>query len=139
MIFTIKIKLLFGTFAENHWESTIELDSKTTLEDLHFIIQDIVEFDYDHLYEFFISRTPTSRDKVRFDDENEKLYSTTLENLFPLDKGRNLYYLFDYGDHWLFRVSKNRYSIKEPVSMEDFPRMIEESGERPEQYPAWEE
>ena len=72
MIWTFKIELLFGAYAENKWEATVEIDSTSTLEDLHFTIQDVVEFDNDHLYEFYISRTERSRDRVRFDDENEE-------------------------------------------------------------------
>ncbi len=56
MIWTIKIELLFGIYAEESWTASLELDSMSTLEDVHFIIQDTVNFDNDHMYEFYISR-----------------------------------------------------------------------------------
>ncbi len=58
-------------YAEESWSTTIELDSLTTFEDFHYIIQDAVEFDNDHMYEFYIARTDRSRDRIHFDDENQ--------------------------------------------------------------------
>ena len=138
MIWTIKIELLFGMYAEENWSASVELDSMSTLEDLHFIIQDTVNFDNDHMYEFYISRTQRSRERVTFDDENEKVYETTLESLFPLEKNKKLFYLFDYGDSWLFKISKNRKKPHAPEGRKKYPRIIEVKGKTPEQYPEWE-
>ena len=49
MIWTFKIELLFGMYAENKWRAEIELDSALSLESLHYAIQRAVEFDDDHL------------------------------------------------------------------------------------------
>ena len=139
MIWTIRIELLFGMYAEDNWEGIVELDSTSTLEDLHYIIQSAVEFDDDHMYEFYIARTPRSHDKIRFDDENEKVYDTTLENLYPLPKDRKLFYMFDYGDSWLFKITKMRKKPHEPEIGIKYPILIDEKGIIPEQYPDWEE
>ncbi|MBL4608647.1 MAG: hypothetical protein JKY01_12575 [Pseudomonadales bacterium] len=139
MIFVIEIELIFGLYAKDVWQVSIELDSATTLEDLHFIIQEAVEFDNDHMYKFYISRTERSRDRVCFDDENEKIYSTTLENLYPLEKDRKLYYMFDYGDGWLFKITKSRKSPQEQKKSIKYPRIVNEVGKKPEQYPEWED
>jgi hypothetical protein len=138
MIWTVTIELLFGMYAEESWSTTIELDSLTTLEDFHYIIQDAVEFDNDHMYEFYIARTDRSRDRIHFDDENEKIYDTTLESLYPLEKNRKLFYLFDYGDSWLFKVSKSRKKPHDPEKGKQYPRIVEVKGKAPEQYPEWE-
>ena len=138
MIWTIKIELLFGIYADESWNASIELDSMSTLEDLHFIIQDTINFDNDHMYEFYISRTERSRERVTFDDENEKIYETTLENLYPLEKNRKLFYLFDYGDSWLFKITKSRKKPHNPEKGKKYPRIIEVKGKTPEQYPEWE-
>ena len=139
MIWTFKIELYTGEYAENGWGVAVEIDPASTLEELHFTIQDAVEFDNDHLYEFFISKTARSRDRVHFDDENERIYSETLESLYPLEKGKKLYYMFDYGDSWLFKITKSRKSPQEPQQDVEYPRVINEVGEKPEQYPEWEE
>ena len=57
MIWILKIKLLFGAYAEDDWEGEIEVESESTLEDLHFAIIQAVGFDNDHLYEFYVART----------------------------------------------------------------------------------
>ncbi|MCD4786852.1 MAG: hypothetical protein K8R09_01375, partial [Desulfobacterales bacterium] len=48
-------------------------------------------------------------------------------------------YLFDYGDHWLFKVTKSRKKAQDPIQGIEYPRLIEEVGIKPEQYPSWEE
>lgn len=139
MIWTIKIQLLYGRFAEEEWESIVEVESSSTLEDMHYTVQYAVDFDNDHMYEFYVSRTDRSRDRVLFDNENEKIYTTTLENLYPLKKNKNLYYMFDYGDSWLFKISKTRKKLHEPVKGIEYPLLIEEKGRVPEQYPDYED
>lgn len=134
-IITLKVSLLSGAYANGPWEAEIEIESSAPLEDLHFGIQDALEFDDDHLYEFFISRTETSRNRVRFDDEDASLYETTIGSLYPLPERRNLYYLFDYGDDWLFRVANVNKSESVADSRATYPRVVRESGTKPTQYP----
>ena len=139
MIWTLKIKLVFGLYAKDRWEGTLEIDSSSTLDELHGAIQDAVDFDNDHLYEFYVSRTARSRERIRYDDDNEEIFTRTIESIFPLEKDRKLFYMFDYGDSWLFQVSRSR---KKPFSSEagvKYPRLVNELGEKPEQYPVWEE
>lgn len=138
MIWILKIELLFGAYAEEEWEGTIEIEASSTLEYLHFALQDILNFDNDHMYEFYVSRTERSRDRIRYDDENGLVYDLTLEKLYPLGKNRKLFYLFDYGDHWLFKVTKSRKKAQDPIQSIEYPRLIEEVGIKPEQYPSWE-
>jgi hypothetical protein len=139
MIWILKAELLFGTYAEEAWEGTIEIDSSSALENLHFALQDILNFDNDHMYEFYVSRTETSHKRIRYDDENERVYNVTLENLYPLEKNNKLFYLFDYGDSWIFKITKSRKKDQEPVQGIEYPRLVEEVGVKPEQYPSWEE
>ena len=138
MILALKIKLLFGAYAEDDWEGTVEINSSATLENLHFAIQDALDFDNDHLYEFYIARTPRSRERIRFDDEGGEIYSKTIESLYPLADKQCLFYLFDYGDSWLFKITKNRKSLETDPHV-TYPRLVHETGGKPEQYPDWEE
>lgn len=139
MIWIFKVQLLIGVDSQEECIRVIEIDSSSTLEDLHFTIQEAVDFDDDHLYEFYISRTEWSSNRTRFDDENEEIYNVTLENLYPLEKRKQLFYLFDYGDHWLFKISKSRKKPQDPVDGVKYPRIIESIGKNPEQYPDWDE
>ncbi len=139
LIWTFRVELLSGLYAEEECVRVIEIDSSDTLDDLHMAIQDAVGFDNDHLYEFYVARTERSRDKQRFDDENGGIYSTALDDLYPLDKGKKLYYLFDYGDSWRFKITKSRVRPHPPVEGIEYPRVIESTGKNPDQYPDWDE
>ena len=139
MILKLKVTLLFGAYATNKWEGVIEIDSSSLLEDLHFAIQDAVGFDNDHMYEFFTARTERSREKVSFDDENGRVYESTIESLYPLPERRNLYYLFDYADHWFFKVARAGKANHEIDPKLTYPRLALETGTKPVQYPAYDD
>jgi hypothetical protein len=128
LIITLKIKL--GTY----WSADIELDDKSTLEDVHNAIQHAVDFDNDHLYAFFVARTERAGDRVIYDDENGRIYDAMIGDVFPLPPKKQLFYLFDYGDNWIFRVSKARKAPHAPVSGIEYPRVVNETGEKPVQY-----
>ena len=140
MIQILKITLQSGLWAEEPWTATVAVDEASTLEDLHHIIQKAVDFDNDHLYCFYVARTPRSRDRIYYGTdedgyESDALFTTTLESLFPLPKNRKLFYLFDYGDSWTFQVSRTRNKpfLAEPGV--DYPLLMSATGEKPVQYP----
>ena len=139
MIWLFKVELLFGAYAEDDWEGEIEIESSATLEDLHFAIIDAVSFDNDHLYEFYVSGTERSRDRLRFDEDNGEIYNRTIDSLYPLEKGRKLFYMFDYGDHWLFKITKSRKKPQEQKPGQKYPKLVSVKGKAPEQYPVWDE
>ncbi|MFH2059192.1 MAG: hypothetical protein ABIJ59_09850 [Pseudomonadota bacterium] len=124
----------------------IEIESQASFLDLHEAIQDAVDFDNDHLFEFYIGRNPRNREypvggEPNWDTFNPmKTYrNIKLSSTWPLPKGMNLYYLFDFGDNWLFQVNKTRHKDKEPQPGVVYPRVIEAKGKNPEQYPDYEE
>jgi len=136
MIWTIKIEMIYF---EEPWSVTIELDSETLLDDLHRMIQAAVGFDNDHMYDFYIARSERSQKRTVFNDDNGLLYTTRLKSIYPLETGNKFYYLFDYGDDWLFKISKSRkkeHPAKEGIT---YPRIVSEVGSKPEQYSDWEE
>jgi len=134
MIIVIKITLLSGSYASDEWSCEVEVDESMMLEDLHHEILDIVKFDNDHMYQFFVSRREFGSDRVHYDDREHSL-STKLSELFPLPKNRKLFYNFDFGDDWIFQVSKTRKKAKKSSAGQIYPRVISEPGKRPEQYP----
>ena len=139
MIISLKMKLLRGAYASGDWEGVLQIDASSTLEQLHFAIQDGLKFDNDHMYEFFTARGERSRERVSFDDENGGAYDRTIASLFPLPKNHHLYYLFDYGDNWLFSLTKSRSAMTAPEPKITYPRLVLEVGKRPEQYPSMED
>jgi len=139
MIITLKVTLIHGMYCEGEWAANIELDESSPLVDLHDAIQTAVNFDNDHLFCFFLSRTDRSRSREYFDDENGLLFSKTLKDMFPLPAKQSLFYLFDWGDEWLFKISPTRKRPYERVKGMTYPRMASESGTKPVQYPALDE
>ena len=139
MIMTLKLTLLRGMYCKDEWAANIELDESSTLEDLHHAIQDAVDFENDHLFCFFLSRTDRSRSREYFDDENGLLFSKTLKDMFPLPAKQSLFYLFDWGDEWVFKISQTRKRPHEPVKGVTYPRIESASGVKPVQYPGDEE
>ena len=135
MILTLKTTLIRGLYCNGDWSANIELDESSTLEDLHYAIQKSVDFENDHLYCFFLSRTDRSRSREYFDDENGLIFSKTLKDLFPLPAKQCLFYLFDWGDEWVFKISPSRKRPHEPVKRVKYPRIESESGTKPVQYP----
>ena len=135
MVIELKIELIFTALITEKWTCVIEIKSNSALVELHYAIQDAVNFENDHLYEFYISRTDRSRERTVYDDENGLIYSVSINDVFPLEKDRNLYYMFDYGDSWLFKISKTRKREFPVVNGEKYPKLVKEEGPKPIQYP----
>jgi len=142
MIYTLKIKCVWGMYLQKPFERTIEIDSATTLNDMHNVMQSLTDFDNDHCYDFFIGKTPRDiGNTLGSDDEfgaaSKKLKRIRLADVFPLPTGHHLFYWFDFGDDWKFQISLKKTSQKEAGAK--YPRVIAEKGPSPVQYPDIEE
>lgn len=127
-IFTLELSFPYDEDDEP-WLRVVEVKENFTLHQLHKYIQKIVEFDDDHLFEFFIGKNP--RNKSSSVSKNTKL-----NDIYPLT-GYKLYYLFDFGDCWLFQIKKSRKRLVEDAQVK-YPRVIRSTGVNPEQYPEYE-
>ena len=128
-IYTLEISFPYDDNDEP-WSRTIEIKADTSLEKLHLFIQEVINFDNDHMYEFYTGRNPNNR-------KNDIPLKTKLEQIYPLT-GQKLYYLFDFGDSWLFQIKKSRKKATlEPKTK--YPRVTKSAGANPEQYPVYEE
>ena len=128
-IFTLEISFPYNKEAEP-WIRVIEVKENFTLRQLHTYIQEIVAFDDDHLYEFYIGKNPRNKS-----DSISK--NTKLSEIYPIT-GYKLYYLFDFGDNWLFQIKKSRKRLIEDRKVK-YPRVVKSTGVNPEQYPEYEE
>lgn len=128
MVVTLKIKL------GSYWSADIEFVDFSTLEDVHEAIQQAVDFDNDHLYAFFVARNEHAQAKVTYDDENGGIFETRIRDVFPLPAKQFLFYLFDYGDCWTFKIMKSRKKEREPEDGVSYPRLVTETGKKPIQY-----
>jgi len=128
-VYTLKLSFPYDE-DDIPWSRTIEVKEDFSLEELHEYIQKIIEFDNDHLYEFYVGRNPRNR-------SFEISTGTRLNEIYPL-KGYKLYYLFDFGDSWLFQINKSRKEKKVSINTK-YPALIESNGKNPEQYPKYDE
>ena len=117
----------------------MEVDGCSSLEDLHLIIQDTVEFDNDHMFEFYIAKTQHSRECKHFKCNDQSICNITIESFIETSQGKKMFYLFDYGDSWVFQVSKTRKKPFESVSNVNYPNVMSQSDFKPEQYSDWDE
>jgi hypothetical protein len=136
-VITLHIALSGWRAAGQVWSAVIEIPEDATLSELHAMIQKLMKFDDDHLYEFYAGRNWRQR-KVGFGEPGSPLEASEaddikLANVFPLPKSCKLYYHFDFGDDWIFEI---RASIRrKPMNRRaTYPRIVEESGRRPRQY-----
>jgi hypothetical protein len=142
MIYTLKIKCVWGIYLQEPFERTVEIESDTTLDEMHGVMQSLLDFDNDHCYDFFTGKTPRdSRNSLGqdggFSTASKKLKKITLADVFPLPSGHYLFYWFDFGDDWKFQISLKKESEKEAGTR--YPRVIAEKGPQPIQYPEIEE
>ena len=138
-IWTLDIKLAgWRRGGADRWSARIEVPDSFTLTDLHDTIQQLVDFDDDHLHEFFAGRTWRDR-KATFGgaispyevNEDEEI---PLSRVFPLPEGRRLFYNFDFGDDWLFEITR-RPGTKQVAEKTTVATIVSEKGRPPEQYP----
>lgn len=109
----------------------IRIGGQETLETLHLMIQEAVDFDNDHLYFFEIS---WGRGVKRYNHpycEGEAYYAdeVLLKDILLYEK-MTFIYLFDFGDDWEFRIEVEK--ILPEFTRQ--PEITERKGENPQQY-----
>lgn len=139
-LLSLKVDLIRGAYLEDPFSFELQILTSSTLHDLHRLILDAVGFDCDHLFYFYASRTSTSRNKLSFTEDeylDEGMYSDVLlSTVYPLPDKLKLYYLFDFGDHWLFQISRTKEKPAYNASL-IYPRAFNFSGIKPCQYPEY--
>lgn len=144
MIIKLKIECVRGWRLKEKCVRIVAMDDAATLLDLHDMIQDAVDFDRDHPFDFYLAnsgaylaeRTPVVPDIEDWEEMADVFGTIHLRDLWPMGR-KKLYYRFDFGDNWIFEIRKLR-ALKSDVDLQ--PRQIlERIGPNPEQYPLFEE
>ena len=119
----------------------MEIESGASFLQLHEAIQEAVDFDNDHLFRFYLGKHPDQHAYTIGGEPSWNGYNPvnryrqiSLSSIWPLPKGYNLYYLFDFGDNWVFQINKTRHKDKVAQSEVKYPRVIEAKGKNPVQY-----
>lgn len=127
------ISVSLGTGCYRH----IQISGKKTLDYFAGCILDAFNFDFDHLYSFFMDNKWWSQiNAYNSPYSEEPPYASQIKlSQLGLSKGQAFKFLFDYGDEWRFQCKVLR------VLDEDTPEplIIRAVGEAPEQYPCYDE
>lgn len=109
-----------------------------TLDDLHGLIQQAVEFDNDHLYGFYLDvKNPYSGRSYNDPRGYEGPFADAVAiGELELHVGQRLLYIFDFGDNWEFLLTLEDHRPDE--AKEGEPAVLESVGKAPVQYD-WED
>ena len=117
----------------------IAIPAGQTLDALSDIILDAYQFvDRIHLYQFSYRNRYGVLEKVKHPSLEEKPWTSEfLVGHVPLRVGHTMEYLFDFGDWWQFDVTLEQVNPAGESIQE--PRILDQHGKAPEQYPNWDE
>ncbi len=127
---------VFAVSLADLWWCRIALPATATLEALATAILNAIEFTHDHLYQFSYRDRFGALEHVNhpYMDDGPWADDTRIGDL-PLYVGQKTTYLYDFGDQWEFSVTLEQIDPPDP-SLEA-PAILEEGGDRPEQYPVY--
>ncbi|MCA0238318.1 MAG: plasmid pRiA4b ORF-3 family protein [Bacteroidetes bacterium] len=117
----------------------IEMHSSMSFVQLHLAIQDIFDFDNDHLYAFYLNgRAHHKPGNVIGDPRGGYMdgdYPADLILLGEVDlyAGQSLLYVFDFGDSWEFSVEIMDFSVSDDKIHGNY-KLIQSVGDSPDQY-----
>jgi len=137
-IFNIAIKCIEGAYFEDEYSFVLHISVESSLEDLASCILGVVDFDGDHVSEFHLANGRRGRKTWlttdgEWDEDDSGTWRRRLSDIFPLPKHKKLYYTYDFGDSWLFEITKNGRQIPALPDVE-YPCIMEEIGKKPKQY-----
>jgi len=140
MMIKLVLELQFGAFMKAPYAVELEVPEDIDLLELHEVILEVLEFDDEHGFDFYLSNrwARSARQPIGDPDMDcweDPAFEQTVTSLFPLPKHRKLFYLYDHGDCWTFRVSLLRGAPTQATSDDRQYRVVAETGQRPEQYP----
>jgi hypothetical protein len=120
----------------------IEMDSAASLSALADAITAAFEFEVEHPFGFYSTlegNYQASPEKYELfadmedsDSDAASVKQTAVSKAFA-KVGKKMLFVFDYGAEWLFTVELIKIGAKKPGSR--YPRLLNSSGDAPEQYP----
>lgn len=116
---------------------TIQLGNQSTLENLHDAIINSVDFDDDHLYEFYMDKNKRQGYSRFYEYSDPPFASDFMLSDFDLHINKRFGYTFDFGENWNFVITvKDFEETDKPLKK---AKLIGKKGESPEQYPSWDD
>lgn len=114
-----------------------EVPTVCSLYDLHLFIQRTINFENDHLFEFYAGKDERNRkltftNKSGYPHDGGAYEDIFLKDIYPL-KGLKLFYLFDFGDNWIFEFHKMRKKAIFEKGLQ-YPHVLSDNGIALKQY-----
>jgi hypothetical protein len=137
-IFTLLIECVGGRYLKEAYQFAIEAPVELTLGDLASHILWMVDFEEDdHLDEFYLANGLRGK-KTWFTpdgewDDDEHVMDMQLSAIFPLPKGKKLYYFYDFGASWCFQITKRGKETQSQPELE-YPCIVSEAGLKPKEF-----
>lgn len=146
VIYQMKIDLIRMGSGEIEEEISriIEITDKQTLYDLHMNIQNLFEWDNDHMFSFYLGEKLFDRENEysanplgehidsSYGKQSKSAAETELRDLdLPMDF--TFWYLFDYGDELVHKITVEKIREMKPEET-GFPKLINKKGKAPPQY-----
>ena len=116
----------------------IDIKGTQMLSSLHKAIFKAFDRSEEHQYSFFLSNKPFDQESEYTSpgldtDGTSKLASRIRIDSVELYGGREILYLFDYGDEWWHNVEL--MGVTKRVTRAKYPRLVKKQGKSPLQYP----
>ncbi len=137
-IFTLSIECVGGRHLAGPYQFVMEVPIAMTLDELRSRILGVLDFDGDHMDEFYVANTPYSKKSpilpsAGWDEDDSAVMDVPLSALFPLAKNKKLHYYYDFGASWRFQITKKgKETLPEPGI--EYPCIVSETGVKPQEY-----
>jgi hypothetical protein len=133
-IHTLSITCLAGRHLSQAYRFVVAMPSEATLDDLAFCILDTLDFDGDHLADFYVANTPRGKrtwftPSGDWEDGGNDL-NPRLCDIFPLEKHKKLYFEYDPGASWRFEIARTGRETN-AVAEQAYPYLVREEGVKP--------
>jgi hypothetical protein len=127
---TMRFKIIY-LYEPDVW-FVIEMRGDQSLDDLHWAILGVIDFDADHMHAFFISGKAWDKSTKYSHSTDARGQSSIRLQKLPLRPKQRFLYLYDFGDEHRFQVQLINIGNEQPTGI--YPQIIEQHGKMPPQY-----
>ena len=132
-VYVLRVRL---SWAKGVWRE-IAIRGDQTLEDFHRGILDAFEWFKDDTYRFYMSDEQNDSTDLYEPERPERDTKSTSIGSFDLEEDHDFVYFFSSGEQNLFRIRV--MSIEDTESGAEYPDIVDENGESPDQDQAFRE
>ena len=106
---TLSITAVSGAHLAAYYRFALALQAESTLDELEACILDVLDFDSDHLSQFYVANSAHGKrvwsTDLGYQGEDVTASTTRLCDIYPLGRHKKLYYRYDLGRIGISRLS----------------------------------